>query len=83
LSFNNLIEIENVLDSVAMMKKLKMLSLFGNPICLLANYKTAILHEFGLKLHYFDGVKVFSEQSEKEYTGFFGFNNNSNNTNAS
>lgn len=38
-----------------------MLSLYGNPLSLVKNYKNAVLFEIR-NLHYFDEIKIFKEE---------------------
>lgn len=45
LCYNQLSEIDITIENLKTLKNLKMLSLYGNPICLLNNYKKSLLHE--------------------------------------
>jgi Leucine-rich repeat (LRR) protein len=46
LSYNELSEIDVTVDNLVNLKNLRMLSLYGNPFCLLENYRKAMLNEF-------------------------------------
>ena len=56
-------EIDQTLDNVVSFKYLRMLSLYGNPIALLPNYKKALLRElFGIQ--YFDEEKLYEDEED-------------------
>ncbi|EGR28501.1 leucine rich repeat protein [Ichthyophthirius multifiliis] len=55
---NNLLEdIQNLLSVVCNLSSLKMLCAYGNPICLLSNYKKGLIHAL-INLEYLDNEKI-------------------------
>ncbi|KRX00625.1 hypothetical protein PPERSA_00852 [Pseudocohnilembus persalinus] len=70
LCYNDLCMIDILIESLQILKQLKMLTTYGNPISLLPNYHKAMVHAFP-QLVFFDEVKIGKLNEGKQSIGFY------------
>lgn len=65
LAYNKICKIDDTLENLVRLPKLKMLATFGNPITLIKDYKQFILSQLK-NLKFFDGEEIILKEKKKK-----------------